>query len=118
MNPALHAARTIALEMIMFDCERPDIRALREAYTDTCRARHTYAMLVEKLGPLAPLPDLRDGAARQIEQLEALFRRCGIETPDTDSGAPIRRFTTIPQAVHAALSARERGAHEMQARPL
>jgi hypothetical protein len=103
------------LEIIMFDFERRDIHALREAYTDACRARHTYAVLVDKLGRLAPLLELRDRAARQIEKLEALFQCCGIETPDSNSAAPIRRFNTIPQAVDAALAAKERGASATQA---
>jgi hypothetical protein len=102
------------LEIIMFDFERRDIAALREAYIDTCRAHRNCAMLVERRGPVAPLVDLRDDAARQIEKLAALFQRCGIERPDLDSGAPIRRFTTIPQAVAAALYAKERSAAAAQ----
>jgi hypothetical protein len=98
----------------MFDLESRDITALRQAYTDISRARSTYVALIDRLGPVAPLPDLRDDAARQIEKLEALLQRCGIEVPDRERSAPLRRFRTIPQAVDAALSAKERDAAAAQ----
>lgn len=92
----------------MLELEAHDVAALREAYTGICRARRRYTRLIERLGSVAPLPELRDEASGQIEKLEALFERCGIEVPHLEHGWPIRRYNTIPQAVDAALCRRAR----------
>jgi hypothetical protein len=92
-----------------------DMRALQEAYRDTHRVWATYNRLIEKCGVVPPLDRLREDAARHIDTLEALLARHGIHLSDAGSGELVPHFSTIPQAVAAAMTAAARG--NMRDRP-
>jgi hypothetical protein len=105
-----HCMSTEQGKLIMSTLRTEDTDALRHTYIATYRAQRFYEALLARLGLVRPLPELCDGAARQIELLETLFERFGLAVPDSQGGEPTKRFSTIPQSVHAVLSAKPRGA--------
>ena len=91
-------------ETYILKLKRCELDALRQAYTEACRARGMYVTLIHRLRPGAPLRALREGTARHVRNLELLLQHSGIPAPEWEHGGAIRRFSTIPQAVDAAFS--------------
>src|SRR5688500_2954212 len=87
-----------------------ELSALREAHAAVSRAHAVYVGLIADVGPVQPFPALRDAAACHLDTLEALFTRCGVPAPQRPACPRVRRYSTIPQAVAAAVAARAKSA--------
>ena len=79
-----------------------DLRVLREAYDDTCRAWAIYGRAASDFGPVQPFRTMHEADERQVLALEALFVRHDIRLPNTRSREPVPHFDTIEQALAAA----------------
>ena len=79
-----------------------DLRVLREAYDDTCRAWAIYCRANADFGSVQPFRTMHEADERQVLALEALFMRHDIRLPNTRSREAVPHFHTIEQALAAA----------------